>query len=379
MRTNLSQIPATKSGTAFFILTLCSTIVLLVLTDIGLQRFLKVPSRYLKKVIQFDSRLSPAKRMLPNLDITLVGAFNEFKFRVTTNNEGFRRSTPYEINDKIQPSMILLGDSQTFGVGVDDDQTIASHLSRISGKPVLNTGCSGYNNIEEFLLTKTLLKKYKPDYFILLFFPGNDPYENFTNRSLLYSSTQTSENEPLKKKKGSIAPIAGLKSYLVRHSALYYLSTFLRRIGPVNELLFRAKLVNQSMPNEILIYSNASTKKNEFWKITDEVLLELRETIEISGSKLLITMIPDKFQVNPSYWKQWREKYKIQATDFNRFAPNEHLKKFCETNHIEFLDLTPIFQLRNLEGLKLYWRLDHHLREQGNQIIAESLHDYLKK
>src|SRR3989338_3905595 len=92
MPINSTEFPAKKNRLAQFILTLCATLILLVIADLTLQWFLKVPSRYLKRVIRFEFSLSPAKRMFPNLNVTLVGAFNEFKFHVTTNDEGFRRS-----------------------------------------------------------------------------------------------------------------------------------------------------------------------------------------------------------------------------------------------------------------------------------------------
>lgn len=364
---------------ALAILTLASALILLVVADFGLQWTLKIPSRFLKDVIRFDPSLAPPKRLRPNLDVVLVGALKEFTFHMTTNSDGFRRTTPYESNDNAEPSVILLGDSQTFGVGVNDEETIASFLSTELGKPVLNTGCPGYNNIEQYFLTNTLLKKYKPDYFILLFFPGNDPYENFTNRKSFASSHKVDPSTPSKRTRNLKFSMGDVKSYLIRHSALYYLSTLLRRIGSINEFLYRTNLVNRNIPNEIAVYVKHPTdKKDQFWTITENALSEMNRIIGQADGKLLISIVPDKLQVDDAYWHQWVQKYRLNPSEFNRFAPNEHLKQFSQKKGIQFLDLTPIFRSRFEQGDNLFWRMDHHLREGGNRVIAESLSDYLR-
>lgn len=363
---------------AFLILTLFTISVLLVIADITLQWSLKIPSRFLKEVIRFEPSLAPPKRLVPNKNLFLIGALKEFAFHVTTNSEGFRRTTPYQLNDGTNPSIVLLGDSQTFGVGVDDHETIASFLSAKLGKPVLNTGCPGYNNIEQLLLTNSILKRYQPDFFILLFFPGNDPYENFTNRNSFLKAEQAIYKKQPKRFHFSLGNI---KSYLIRHSAIYYLSTLMRSIEPINDLLYKFKLVEPGMPKELHVYMKnpEGNLKTQFWEITDKVLLKIRHRINQSNSQLIIVMVPDKYQIDETYWQQWTKKYKIQSELVDLLAPNQHLKQFCEGSNISFLDLTAKFQFEHKRGAKIYWKLDHHLRERGNQIIAESIVDYLQK
>ena len=70
-------------------------------------------------------------------------------FTYTTNEQAFRTTVPkVESEDKI----LLVGDSILFGVGVNDESTIASQLQALVGNSmqVINGGIGGYNDDEAF-------------------------------------------------------------------------------------------------------------------------------------------------------------------------------------------------------------------------------------
>ena len=62
--------------------------------DLILRLYLQVPSDFLSRIVAVDPLMSPSKRLKPDLDKVLVGAYREFKFRLTTDEHGFRRSVP---------------------------------------------------------------------------------------------------------------------------------------------------------------------------------------------------------------------------------------------------------------------------------------------
>lgn len=79
--------------------------------------------------------------------------------------------------------IVLIGDSQTWGYGVGDDETIAAQLWRLlnegGGQPheVLNLGVGGYGTDQAFLKYLVQGRLYAPDVVVLTVFK-NDPIEN---------------------------------------------------------------------------------------------------------------------------------------------------------------------------------------------------------
>jgi hypothetical protein len=331
-----------KSTFVNLLLLLVTLSAVIICCDIVLRWYFKIPSRYLNKIVYFDNSLVPAKRLKSNADVWLEGAFKEFKFHVTTSEEGFRRTTPYALNDHSNLDVILLGDSQTFGVGVDDGQTISSFLSTDLKVPILNASCPGYNNIEQYLLIKSLLKKYHPKHLILNFFPGNDPYENFVNRKML-SNPVNREDLPLNetKKKQNLS-LASVKSFLKKNSSIFNLLIRLRQIEWLNALLYRYELVNASKPNELVVFERNDSEQKQ------------------------------------KYWKAWVSKYRLNLADFDLLAPNKHTLAFCYEQGIRCVDLTPALRNAYHTDQEIYWKIDNHLASNGNYVIATMLRSYLK-
>ena len=86
---------------------------------------------------------------------------SRLSYSYSTNSEGFRRTVPRVESDK---QILIIGDSVPFGVGVDDENTVASHLQKLIGKEyqIINAGVGGYSGHQAFLRAKKLAgeKKY---------------------------------------------------------------------------------------------------------------------------------------------------------------------------------------------------------------------------
>ena len=70
----------------------------------------------------------------------------------TLNSHRYRTAEFNQIDWK--NSIVIFGCSHTFGIGIDDDDTISSNLSKITNVPVINMGIGGtsiafsfYNNL----------------------------------------------------------------------------------------------------------------------------------------------------------------------------------------------------------------------------------------
>ncbi|MBI3252622.1 MAG: hypothetical protein HYZ52_04840 [Candidatus Omnitrophica bacterium] len=339
----------------------------LVAADAVLKAVWHVPSDYLKKIIRYDPSLEPHKRLKPLLDLWLNGAYNEFRFRLTTDDEGFRRTAPGEPASEKSCEALFLGDSQTVGVGVNDPDTIPSLVAAKLGKNVLNTACYGYSNREELALYRSAAFSHPARWTILCFFAGNDPYENFKQR----------KKEGFPSKPARAGMLENAKRFLKQRSSIYNLLDRFRRQRWFNAALESSGAVKDRIPGELLIFKKDSSA-GPIWETTDKTLSTLSDEVARNGSRFLIVFIPDRYQVDRDYWNQWVEKYRFHPDDFDLSAPNHHLRAFCNEKEIDFLDTTVFLKEASQAGSRVYWSVDSHLNLAGNRLIAEALSDYLK-
>lgn len=110
----------------------------------------------------------------------------EFHLKLVTQNSRGDRSPEYAFAKPQGLIRILIeGDSQAWGFDVADDETIASKLEsrlnqgrKLRQYQVINSGVSGYGSDQEFLKYVIEGREYRPDYVIVIFYAGNDFYEN---------------------------------------------------------------------------------------------------------------------------------------------------------------------------------------------------------
>ena len=134
-----------------------------------------VPSSTLGQLIRPSSVPDLIFELKPNVDTCYGGV------RVGTNAEGLRAPVSF-----VRPKprgvyrILLLGDSQTFGFGVEYEQTFGALLEReISEQAgatkvqVINTGLDAYNTVQEAAHFSAYGVTYQPDCVLILFI-GND-------------------------------------------------------------------------------------------------------------------------------------------------------------------------------------------------------------
>jgi hypothetical protein len=365
---NMSTEQTKYNAALNFVLFFVVLVGTLFVSDLLIKATLKIPSNYLKEIVRFEPLLSPAKRLQANLNKSFTGAFREFEFHVSTDSEGFRISPPF---NNSSPEILILGDSQTFGIGVRDDQTFASKLSQHLNVSVLNTGCPGYNTHEELLLASSLLDSKKPKTLILAFFAGNDPFENYKNQNSF------APQPSIKTQRKNV--LAQLKDFLVSNSSIYNCLINLRRFKAMNSLLLKFGLLSDIRPAELSIFEiGTHPQKEAHWKITDEALLKIKELADHNGISLFIVFIPDRYQVDDAYWSQWVKKYSLDEVVYDRLEPNRHMKAFSERHDIPFVD--PTFKMiKTQKTMPTYWRIDNHLNPTGHEVIADSLFEFIKE
>lgn len=99
---------------------------------------------------------------------------------VTHNAQGFR-DTPWDL-DTPRPRVLLLGDSNLWGFGVNDDEYPAFFLNRDHPEVRwFNAGMNGYGTDQQLLVFRELQPRLRPDLTVLVVC-GNDRGENTSRR-----------------------------------------------------------------------------------------------------------------------------------------------------------------------------------------------------
>ncbi len=108
------------------------------------------------------------------------GAFERVRFSknptttVRINGEGYRGDAwPAAGDDEI----VVVGDSQVFGLGVEEGETFSAELARLTKKPVQNLGVPTYGPLEYNAVVREAFAKRKPKTIIWVANLANDLFE----------------------------------------------------------------------------------------------------------------------------------------------------------------------------------------------------------
>lgn len=104
-------------------------------------------------------------------------------------------------------------------------------------------------------------------------------------------------------------------------------------------------------------------------------IVELRDRVAGSGARLIVVAIPAKEFV-------YHEDVKAILPYAREMAPDifcREIAAWCGTNGILCLDMLPVFRRHVALGEHPYFPIDGHLREEGNQILADELYRVLSE
>ncbi len=93
---------------------------------------------------------------------------------VRVNAEGYRGA---DWGPPTDGEIVVIGDSQVFGLGVDEDQTASAVLAATLGRPVRNAGVPTYGPTEYLAVLEETLAARHPSAVVLVLNFSNDPFE----------------------------------------------------------------------------------------------------------------------------------------------------------------------------------------------------------
>jgi hypothetical protein len=283
----------------------------------------------------------------------------EYSVIVEHNSMGLRSPEVPKRKPPGRVRVLVLGDSMTYGLGADNDETYSARLEQFHPDlEVINGGVPGYSTAEELLLLQELGLDLEPD-IVLVGFYTNDlsgAYRGGHGRFILEDGSLVVRlPEVTPPKNASAVPRTRRHPLLSRGYTYRFVSDRIK----ILRYFLREKLGLWAREGGILVGDDVEAA----W---DLVLDLLREIVRVSveqGARTLIVVIPDQIQVQPDV--------RIVGLDPILFTVQERLLEFGREAGVPVIDLLPGLQENYArEGEPLFYRFDRHLTPAGHRAAA---------
>ncbi len=334
----------------------------LVVVEIVLRIF-PVPNRFtlqerLEQQWQADEKY--LLRLKPNLDMQIYG-HPEFSYTVRTNSDGLR-DEPFEGDFEIA----AIGDSFTFGFGVEEDQSWPAQLQSMSGIRVANLGWAGWNSrvypqaIEEFAIPLNT-------HIWLWAFFLNDLPESAGADDFLSSGEPDYLEWINKKGQGSADlsfPFNMRTTQLV--AAIFNPELFL--LPGSGSTIFEDDVFRMRVSSNSWDVSDPqSPLVQRGWDLTEIALQRGSELAREHNATLMVIFIPSREHVYWPYIKTALPNFDIHQLD----QVESRLSEICQDQNIAYLNLIPAFREMADSGEMLYFPSDGHWNADGYRLAAE--------
>jgi len=384
-------------------LVLTSIVLTATLLEFGLRLF--YPQGGPPAMYQFDPHLGHTN--IPNLDFTHIWAGHEGVARIRTGPMGFRDSDVSTVKKPNEFRILLLGDSYTFGYGVDGGSTFAKILERNLNSMldtskrflVINAGVTGYGTAQEMLQYEIVGSKLNPDLVLLGFFVGNDVQDNLClllktltphrrapcfvveEHGLALKSVplQTTNDGSKETPLLSLSQAAETELY-----ELIYLRARRFLVGTpwlVRFLYGTGIEVHPGyLPHVVAGWYLPENVESGF-PLTQRLLRRLHEDVTKTGARLAVVLIPSRVQVLPKLFELSKTLYRdVAAVDAffqNPNKPQQMLLNFLGQEGIPALDLLPL--LGNYPDVdELYLPINAHWNGSGHRLAGQAIQEFLR-
>lgn len=302
----------------------------------------------------------------------------EFSHTVTVDARGFRSTGQETTPEGTEvPLVALLGDSFTFGQGVEDEETFAALLPRFTPGPlrVVNAGLPGIGVPQAVVRYQRHVRSLAPEVIVLVVFLGND------------LSDARPDGEAIRLVDGLIAPDAtpsGLRSWLYRRSHLVRLTGTAGAapaIGRLRRLLglgepFAVRTLRREMTNYVLDPPPSLVVAHSD---TEEAIARLAAACRDDGALLTAVLAPDRIQLIEASWRGALEMLRLDPAAYDPRRPQRVFARLFERHDVPVLDLTLAFEAALKRGERLYFRRDRHWNARGHQLAAEEIGRFLDR
>jgi len=298
----------------------------------------------------------------------------EYAVEIRTDEDGYRVPVNAPATEPDAGRILVVGDSFTFGVGVDAEDAFPGVLERRLAESapgawtVRNGGVGGYGPLRTERLLRARQAAWDPDILVHAIYVGND-LEDARPESFLV--------EPRIEKGRMVSREAThvrVRLALRAHSHLYSL---------LRERLYglyrRTPLAERSQYLDPMGLAEWSPHVREVgWPAARNAIDEIARWARERGTRHLVLLVPTRWQVDDAAWDRYRRAWGLPADAFDRDRAQREVRALLEELDVPVLDLlTPMRAAA--AGSRLYYDADRHWTAAGHELAAERLHAALEE
>jgi lysophospholipase L1-like esterase len=317
--------------------------------------------------------------------------------RVRQNRFGFR-GPDYDFTRTSKKRIAVLGDSLTWGFGVDNSELFTHFMERKSKIPieVLNLAVSGYGTDQELLVWRSMGYKWQPDVVLLVVTVAND-FQDIRDKVgyghhkplFVWSDKKRLEllNVPVPAPQApwytpgaprSLKDHAVLRG-IVRHSAAakvliaHFLGWRPLRIFLESNAIvpFRIDAYEDEFPIYQYPFGPGLAAGVELFS---HLLAALKAETAAHGARLILVVVPTATQVYPRFWKQVIQRLKVRpGSQVDLEAANREVLTQAARHGLPVIDLLPGLRQAGSQNPNLYFPFNLHWTPAGHQVVAELL------
>jgi len=335
--------------------------------EVGLRVLYPTPFGFVKGGVVADGELC---YRLPSDFSAVVNTFNPpYRTKYTTTTFGSRTAEMYEEG---LPVILMLGDSFTLGIQVQDDETFAARVAQSTKVNVLNYGTLGYNPYQYLLLLNKTMREFPVRFVVVNLYVSNDvvlredsPRDHCVMTVVDgYLVNADWENKSLFFK---------MRTFFHHHTHVYnFVSNQLMRSQWMRKVLYYGGFAVNTPENlEVLLFTNTS-KSEEYYATTFSILDEMNEITKNHNATLVLVLIPSKYHVNKELWQVFWQKNGGGISLPDASIPFDRLKRSAQEKNMTVIDLYELF-MQDAVPDRFFGVRDDHYNKEGHERHAEEV------
>ncbi len=370
-----------------------STVLSVCAAEIGLRLF--APRRTYEVLTAAYPAMFDVSDVMPyRLRSGYTGRLSNLGFDPTIpNNSLGHRGTEFTESKSDKRRVLVIGDSFTFGWGVNDNETYPALLQEYlearssAAVEVINAGfAAGYSPDTYYLYLKNEGLRLEPDAIVVGLFVGNDldsdaAFENEWLTTDAQGLPLSIRNQHSRVVDHYLVPwpipvryrtpiLSRLHVYQGLFDIWWELSPRLRAWLPTGTTLYAQSPSGAADDNVPYNYRlRFADRTNTVYARVKGLLAAMHKLATASGVPIYFMVIPESVQLQPGA-------YLGLAADMAR--PQKELAAFFGASNMTHLDLLPFLRER-AAGSVLYFPNDGHFTVDGNRLAAERLGEFLQR